>query len=139
MVDSKLQMSAEVLVKDLLKVKEGEVFVITADTLTDPDVIEAIDRTAQCAGAKVLLALTPSPDGVSLAADKDLAVDVMSEMLAHADVWVELNVRWLLYSSPYYYAKKNNPRLRHMCLTGTNADTLIRCVGQVNYPKMREF
>ena len=63
----------------------------------------------------------------------------MSEMLAHADVWVELNVRWLLYSSPYYYAKKNNPRLRHMCLTGTNADTLIRCVGQVNYPKMREF
>ena len=59
MVDSKLQMSAEVLVKDLLKVKEGEVFVITADTLTDPDVIEAIDRTAQCAGAKVLLALTP--------------------------------------------------------------------------------
>ena len=98
MVDSKLQMSAEVLVKDLLKVKEGEVFVITADTLTDPDVIEAIDRTAQCAGAKVLLALTPSPDGVSLAADKDLAVDVMSEMLAHADVWVELNVRWLLYS-----------------------------------------
>lgn len=139
MVDSKLQISAEVLVRELLKVREGESFAITADTLTDPDVMEAIDRAARCAGAKTLLVLTPSPDGVSLAADRDLPVDVLQELLSHADVWVELNVRWLLYSTPYYYAKKKNPSLRHMCLTGTNADTLIRCVGEVNYPKMREF
>ena len=45
----------------------------------------------------------------------------------------------LIHISPFYNAKKANPKLRHMCLTGTNADTLVRCVGKVNYPAMRKF
>ena len=55
-----------------------------------------------------------------------------------ADVWWSLNVKWLLYSTPFLQCQKANPNW-HMCLTGTNADTLIRCVGKVNYPAMRRF
>lgn len=139
MITGELQTAAEVLVNDLLKTQNGELFAVTADTETDPSVIEAIGRAAAMKGAKPLTVLVPTPRGVSLAADKDLPVDALSELLSHVDIWVELNAKWLLYSTPFYRAKKANGKLRHMCLTGTNADTLIRCVGQVNYPVMRRF
>ena len=139
MISGDLQKAAEVLVNVLLKTQKGETFVITADTAVDASVIEVIGRAAFAAGAKPLVALIPTPGGVSLAADPDIQVEGLSGMISKADVWVELNVKWLLYSTPFYNAKKANPKLRHMCLTGTNADTLIRCVGKVNYPAMRRF
>ena len=139
MISGDLQKAAEVLVNVLLKTQKGETFVITADTAVDASVIEVIGRAAFAAGAKPLVALIPTPGGVSLAADPDIQVEGLSGMISKADVWVELNVKCLLYSTPFYNAKKANPKLRHMCLTGTNADTLIRCVGKVNYPAMRRF
>lgn len=139
MIGRELQFAAEVLVKDLLQIQKGETVAITADTAADTSVIEAVGRAAAMAGAKPFVVLMPVPAGVSLAADKDIQVEGLSGLLAHADIWIELNVKWLLYSTPFYNAKKANPKLRHMCLTGTTADTLIRCVGNVNYPAMREF
>ncbi|WP_138263318.1 aminopeptidase [[Clostridium] hylemonae] len=139
MIGRELQFAAEVLINDLLKTQKGEIVAITGDTASDMSVIEAVGRAAAMAGAKPLIVLIPTPSGVSLAADKDIQVEGLSGLLAHADIWIELNVKWLLYSTPFYRAKKANPSLRHMCLTGTTADTLIRCVGNVNYPAMRRF
>ncbi|MFR3390574.1 MAG: hypothetical protein ACLTT1_07895 [[Clostridium] scindens] len=112
---------------------------ITADTAVDASVIEVIGRAAFAAGAKPLVALIPTPGGSAWQQIRNIQVEGLSGMISKADVWVELNVKWLLYSTPFYNAKKANPKLRHMCLTGTNADTLIRCVGKVNYPAMRRF
>ena len=139
MITNVLQESARVLTEDLLKTKPGEIFVITADTRSDMDVAHAIEISAGMAGAKTIVLLTPTPGGVSLEADKDIPVEPLSALLSQADIWVELNKQWLLYSTPFYRAKKANLKLRHVCLTGTTADTLISCVGKINYPVMRDF
>ncbi|ATW25342.1 aminopeptidase [Candidatus Formimonas warabiya] len=139
MYQSDLQLATDLLVNDLLKTKKGEVFVITADTETDRQVVEFLSRSATMAGAKALIAWVATPLSVSEAADVYLPLEPLCGLLEKADIWVELNVQWLLYSTPYYFAMKNNQNLRHFCLTGANAQTMIRCVGQIDYPAMRRF
>lgn len=139
MKQNKLVQAANLLVNDLLGTKKNELFVITDDTLSDGTVTQAIMDAAHKAAAKVMVVHIPAPRGVAAEADLDIPVNALSSLLAQADVWVELNARWLLYSAPYYYAKKNNAKLRHMCLTGTSAETLIDCVGKIDYPVMRRF
>lgn len=134
-----LEQAARLLVQELLQVKRNEMFVITDDTLSAPEVTQAILDAAAAAGAKSLVVRVPAPKGVAAETDQELPVSLLGHILSQADVWVELNARWLLYSGPYYHAKQTNPKLRHMCLTGVSAETLIRCVGQINYPVMRRF
>ncbi|MEL7568681.1 MAG: aminopeptidase [Dehalobacterium sp.] len=134
-----MQLATDMLVYNLLKTKKGETFVITADTETDKNVVEFLARSATLAGAKPLVAWIATPLGVSKAADAYLPLEPLCGLLEKADIWVELNAKWLLYSTPYYFAMKNNKNLRHMCLTGTNAKTMIQCVGKVNYAVMGRF
>lgn len=134
-----LMQAARLLVNELLETKKDELFVITDDTLSDSSVTQAIMEAAQETEAKVMIVRIPAPRGVAAEANADIPVDALSALLAQADVWIELNARWLLYSAPYYFAKKNNDKLRHMCLTGTGAETLINCVGKIDYPVMRRF
>ncbi len=68
-----------------------------------------------------------------------LPMDALTALLTSVDAWVEFNNQWLLYSTPYDVALKRNPRLRHLCLVGMNVDMMIRCIGRVNYPVLREF
>lgn len=72
---------------------------ITADTAVDASVIEVIGRAAFAAGAKPLVALIPTPGGVSLAADPDIQVEGLSGMISKADVWVgECEMAAVFYS-----------------------------------------
>lgn len=139
MYQSDLQLATDLLVNDLLKTKKGEIFVITADTETDRAVAEFLSRSATMAGAKALIAWVAAPLGVSKAADAFLPLAPLCGLLEKADIWVELNAKWLLYSTPYDFAMKNNQKLRHFCLTGTNAQTMIQCVGKVDYLVMARF
>jgi 2,5-dihydroxypyridine 5,6-dioxygenase len=139
MFNEALQRASDVLVNDLLRVKKDEVFVITADMIADRVVVDAISVSATRAGAKLLTAWMNTPDGVSEAADPYLPGEALVGMLSAADVWIELNCRWLLYSNVYYRTMKNNKKLRHMCLTGVDTSSMIGCVGSVDYDAMREF
>ncbi|GAI56809.1 unnamed protein product, partial [marine sediment metagenome] len=127
----------DVLVNELLKLKEGETFVITADTESDPTVVDATARAAFAAGAKPMVIWLASPLGVGKAADPMLPVDALTAVLKEADAWVEYNNQWLLYSTPYDIAMKENKKLRHLCLVGMSADMMVRCIGRVNYPVLK--
>ena len=129
MISGDLQKAAEVLVNVLLKTQKGETFVITADTAVDASVIEVIGRAAFAAGAKPLVALIPTPGGVSLAADPDIQVEGLSGMISKADVWVELNVKWLLYSTPILQCQKGQSKTTAYVPYGNQrryTDTLCR-------------
>ncbi len=139
MLNEALQRASDVLVNDLLRVKKDEVFVITADMIADRAVVDAIAVSAARAGAKFLTVWMNTPDGVSEAADPFLPGEALVGMLSAADVWIELNCKWLLYSNVYYQTMKNNKKLRHMCLTGVDTSSMIGCVGSVDYDAMREF
>jgi len=132
-----LTKSAEVLVREMFKVQAGETFAITADTQSDPRVVNATAQAVYAAGGKPMVIRLPTPEGVSLAADPMLPVDSLAAALSKVDCWVEFNRKWLLFSTPYNIAKKENLKLRYMNLTGLNVSSMVQCIGKVDYPKMK--
>jgi len=131
--------ASAILVGELLKLKPGETFVITADTESDAEVVDATARAAFAVDAKPMVIWLASPLGVAEAADPMLPVESLVGALKGADAWVEFNNEWLLYSTPYNIATKENKKLRYLNLCGINVELMVRCIGRVNYPVLGEF
>ena len=131
--------ASDILTRELFKLKPGETFVITADTESDPRVVDATASAAFAVGAKPMVIWLASPLGVGKAADPMLPVEALTAVLKEADAWVEFNNKWLLYSTPYNIAVKENKKLRYLCLVGMNADMMTRCIGRIDYPTLKEF
>jgi len=131
--------AASILARDLFKLKPGETFVITADTECDARVVDATAAAAFSVGAKPMVIWLASPLGVGKAADPMLPVKALTAVLKEADAWAEFNNQWLLYSTPYDIAMKENKKLRHLNLVGMNPDMMTRCIGRVDYPTLHEF
>ena len=131
--------AAKILCEELLKLKPGETFVITAETESDERVVDAAASAAFACGAKPMVIWTASPLGVGKAADPMLPVEALTAVLLKADAWVELNNKWLLYSTPYDIAVKENKKLRHLCLNGMTVDMMVRNMGRVDYPTLEKF
>jgi leucyl aminopeptidase (aminopeptidase T) len=134
-----LAKAADTLARELFTLKSGETLVITADTESDAEVVHAAAAAAFAAGAKPMVIWLASPSGVGRAADSMLPVEALTGALVAADAWVEFNNKWLLYSTPYERAVKENPRLRYLCLPGMDVDMMVRLVGQVDYPRLAEL
>jgi leucyl aminopeptidase (aminopeptidase T) len=133
-----LQRGGYVLVNDMLKIKPGETVVITADTASDMSVVSAAAGAVAAAEAKPLVMITPTPRGVGKATDPYLPVEALSGAVAAADVWVEFNGGWLLYSTVFENAMKNK-KLRYLNLCEMDARMMYRCIAPVNQPVLAEF
>jgi len=131
--------AAKILCEELFKLKPGETFVITADTECEKRVIDATATAAFACDAKPMVIYTASPLGVGKAADPMLPLESLTAALLKADAWVEFNNQWLLYSTPYDIAMKENKKLRHLCLVGMNVDMMVRNIGRVDYPNLEKF
>jgi leucyl aminopeptidase (aminopeptidase T) len=131
--------TAHKIASELFKLKPGETFVITADTESDSRAVNAMATAAFAVGAKPMVVWAPSPLGVGKAADSMLPVEALTGALKAADAWVEFNNKYLLYSTPFEVAIRENKRLRYMNLSGMNVDMLVRTVGRVDMPALKEF
>ena len=131
--------ATKILCEDLFKLKPGETFVITADTESDKRVVDATARAAFACDAKPMVIYNASPLGVGKVADPMLPVEALTAALLKADAWVEFNNEWLLYSTPYDIAMKENKKLRHLCLVGMSVDMMVRNIGRVDYPNLEKF
>ena len=131
--------AADILTRELFKLKVGETFIITADTESDMRVVEATARAAFACGAKPMVIWTASPMGMGKAADPMLPQDALVGALKGADAWVEFNNQWLLYSTTYDIAMKENPRLRYLCLVGMNVDMMVRRMGRIDYAALERY
>jgi len=130
--------SAHKLLKDIMKVQEGETVVITADTGSDFNVVEATAQAAKLLKAKPLVLWYPMPPHVGKAADPYLPLKPLEAALKNADVWIEFNKSWLLYSTPWDRVMEQGS-VRYICLVGMDSDMIVRTVGRVNIPKLLEF
>uniref|UniRef100_A0A7C1GK85 Aminopeptidase n=1 Tax=Thermofilum adornatum TaxID=1365176 RepID=A0A7C1GK85_9CREN len=137
-LDLELATAALKLVRDVLKVKEGEEVVITADTGSDWRVVEETAKTVALLNAKPMVVWYKSPPGVGKAADPHIPLRTLTAVLSEADVWIEFNKSWLLYSTPYETAIKAG-KVRYICLVGMDADMYTRTIGKVNIPLIYEF
>ena len=97
------------------------------------------EGSAKNAGAHAMVISVPTPGGVGKAADPDLPVDALSAALLCADVWIEFNHQWLLYSTPFERAEAENKKMRYMCLVDFNPDLMIRTIGNVETEQLKKF
>lgn len=134
---SDLSRPATKLVREILRVKSNEEVVISYDTLSHLPVIEAVAGEVVRAGAKPLLLCVAAPRGVGKAADPELPLKSLSAALQNADVWIEFNERWLLYSSAFETAIKNR-NLRYMCLVGMDEAMFVRTL-DIDLEKLGQF
>ncbi|MEM1610327.1 MAG: hypothetical protein QXQ57_01615 [Sulfolobales archaeon] len=137
-LDFELMKSAYKLIKEILKVSAGEEVVITADTASDWNVVEATARAVSIVGGKPVVILHETPLGVGKAADPYLPLKVLTSALISADVWIEYNRNWLLYSTPYWEAIGRG-KVRYMCLVGMYVDALTRMIGRIDLSTMYAF
>jgi len=131
--------AAKVLCEELFKLKPGETFIITADTESDKRVVDATARAAFACDAKPMVIYIASPLGIGKSADPMLPLESLTASLLKADAWVEFNNKWLLYSTPYDIAMKENKKLRYLCLSGMRVDIMVRNIGRVDYPNLKKF
>ncbi len=131
--------AAEVLVRELLKLKKGETFVITADTGSDKRVVDATAREAFSAGAKPMVIWTCTPPGSGRMTDDFLPSQSIKGALLKTDTWVEFNTMYLLYSDTYETVIKANNKLRFLCLPAMHVDVFVRLFARVDHQVLAEF
>ncbi|MGI6211372.1 MAG: aminopeptidase [Anaerovoracaceae bacterium] len=134
-----LQKSTDILIKEIFKVKKGESVVITADTISDEDVIEATASSVYAAGGIPMIVITPTTKEFGEAADPELPVGPLAAALENCDVWIEYNGKGLLYSTPFVRAEANNKKIRYMDLQGYDQELMIRTVGSLDLIPLQKF
>lgn len=139
MYQYELVRAAQKLLGDMFRLKKGESVVITADTESSMEVVEATAQAAYALGGKPMVITVAAPRGVGKAADIDLPLAPLTAALKETDVWIEYNNEWLLYSTPFDDAVAANKKLRYMCLVGMNPDLMIRNIGRVNNVALGDF
>jgi len=131
--------AANILTEELFKLKSGETFVITADTETDPLVVDAVATAAFTIGAKPMVIWTASPLGGQKLADSILPVESLTGALKGADAWLQMNGKSIFYSTPGQVAMNENKKLRLFGFDGATISMMVRCIGRVDYPNLKRF
>ena len=131
--------TAHKIASELFKLKAGETLVITADTESDHRAVDALATEAFTLGAKPMVVWLASPLGVGKAADSSLPLEPLTAALKATDAWAEFNNKYLLYSTPFEVAMRENKKLRYMNLSGMNVDMLVRTIGRVDMKALSEF
>ncbi len=139
MLKYELQNAADKLIKDIFHVHTEETVAITADTCSDMDVVDSIASSVVAAGGKPLVMINKTANGIGQVADPDLPIDSLAGALSNCDVWIECNHSWLLYSTPYVIATRDNSKLRYMCLVDFEPGVFHRVIGQVEIEPLKEF
>ncbi|HKU95797.1 MAG TPA: hypothetical protein VJR58_10995 [Vineibacter sp.] len=125
-----LSQAAEVAIRDYMAVRAGETVLITADTAGDPDVAQALFATAERAGARAALLISPQLPFQGRLADPYVTPTLAGAVLG-CDVWIDLTFPYLAGSHVYDEALKTN-RVRYMLGGDITADGLIRLFGRVD-------
>ncbi|HUK50630.1 MAG TPA: hypothetical protein VLV18_06295 [Terriglobales bacterium] len=134
-----LGQTAHKIASELFKLKTGETIIITADTESDRRSIDAVATAAFAVGARPMVVWLASPLGVGKAADSMLPLEPLTAALKATDAWAEFNNKYLLYSTPFETAVRENKRLRYLNLSGMNVDMLVRTIGRVDMETLGEF
>ena len=129
------------LLSEVLGGKPGEVVAITCDTKSSMEVVNATAAAAVLMDMKPLVLRQQTPRGVAKASDADTPVEAMAAAIAKADIWIEYDFMWKIYSTVYDLVTQRpaNARPRYICLNGANPELLMRNIGNVDLPALKAF
>jgi leucyl aminopeptidase (aminopeptidase T) len=127
-----LAAAAHKLVTEVRPIVSGQQVAITADTLSDSRVVEATAQAVYTVGGVPSVLHYPSRLQPCLDPPRPVAVG-----LAQADVWIDFAVAYHLYSPAYHAAVAAG--CIYLCLTGMDADMMVRTIGRVPYKPLQEM
>ncbi|UCB45244.1 MAG: leucyl aminopeptidase [Spirochaetota bacterium] len=122
---------------EMCRVKKGESVIITVDSVMDLKPVMEVAKAAEAAGGKVMVAYHSTPKGYGKVADPQLP-ESLKVAIPAADVWVEFNNQWLLYSSAWIEAM-NNGRTRYLFLGGLDPERITRCIAMLDMELQEKF
>ena len=135
--DLELAKAGHVIANDMCAIAPGESVLLTVDSAMDFRPVEEVAKAAEAAGGKVMVAWHSTPRGYGKVADPQLPKP-LKEAIPAADVWIEFNDQWLLYSTPWIDAMSNG-RTRYLFLGGLDSDRVVRCVARLDLPLQERF
>jgi len=127
-----LARSADFLCRKILEIRPSENVVIYADTATDPRVVQATSAAAHTIGAKVTTVWYETKGDIDLPPPEPVEAAVLA-----ADLVIEFATAYLCHSAMWEKARRKGVPTK--CLTGMNADMMIRCINPDSHQKMKEF
>ncbi|MFS4466847.1 hypothetical protein [Maribacter sp. 2210JD10-5] len=127
---------AQVIMEDMFKVRSGESVAITADSGSDPELMQAFADAASAVGGKPLLIWTPKAKEDGQAGMNDWPAKALTATLSNVDVWLECNSTILLYSDIWENAFKNNKKLRYLIIADSSVQSLVRTFTGYNIPDL---
>ncbi|MEW8960094.1 MAG: leucyl aminopeptidase [Moorella sp. (in: firmicutes)] len=137
MFELELGKAGYVIVNEMCRIRKGESVIITVDSVMDFKPVEEIAKAAEAAGGKVMVAWHSTPNGYGKVADPQLP-ESLKEAIPAADVWIELNNQWLLYSSPWTEAMANG-RTRYLFLGGLDRERITRCIAKLDMDLQEKY
>lgn len=137
MFSLELGRAAYIIANDMCKIKPGESVLITVDSVTDFAPVEAIAQAAEALGAKVMVAWHSTPGGYGKVAEARMS-ESLKVAIPAADVWIEYNNQWLLYSTPWLKAMSNN-KTRYLVFGSLDRSQITRCIANLDMDLQRQF
>jgi 2,5-dihydroxypyridine 5,6-dioxygenase len=127
-----VQRAASVLVRDMLRLKKGETVIVYGDPSADASVVRAtVDAVEERGGVPLeVWYRIKGPPGTEPPAP-------FAEAMRKADVLVEFARTYLITTRAFQRAMDAGTRA--LCLTGMDADMMMRCVGNVSLPALKTF
>jgi len=124
--------AAKVLVRDLLRMKRGETVLVYGDPGADPSVVRATVNAVEARGGNPieLWCRIQGPPGTE-------PPKAVAEAMRASDAVVEFARTYLITTKAFQRAL--DAGARYLCLTGMDADMMIRCIGEVSLPALKRF
>jgi len=127
---------ADVLIRDMFQISEGETVAITVDAGSEMEIAQAFfNKTIECKGLPMLIQI-PVARGDSEAGMADWPVTPLTAALLEVDVWIEMNSVVLLYSTIWEQAMDQNKNLRYLILGNSSVKSLDRVLTGYDVPML---
>lgn len=130
---------ANFIINDMFRVQRDEVVVITSDSASNHDVVDAIATATHVAGGKVIVMQTPRFKGRVKLVDESIPTELYVQALSEADIWIDANAYDFLYSETWERIMAANTRLRYILLGDLSTDVMAKMYGGYRLQPMIEF
>jgi len=137
MFELELGKAGYIVAQEMCRIKKGESVILTVDSVMDVKPVVDVAKAAEAAGGKVMVAWHTTPNGYGKVADPQLP-ESLKKAIPAADVWIEFNNQWLLYSTPWIEAMSNG-RTRYLFLGGLDPERITRCIAKLDMDLQEKF
>lgn len=137
MYSLELGRAAYIIANDMCNIKPDESVLITVDSAADFAPAEAVAQAAEALGGKVMIAWHSTPSGYGKKAEARMS-ESLKVAIPSADVWIEFNNQWLLYSTPWLEAINNN-KTRYLVFGSLDREQIKKCIADLDMNLQRQF